>query len=210
MRLDEGDTIVRRRLAQKLDFLLKDTARLTDPTEDELRRLYDAYSERFRAPARASFTQIYFSPQRRRDAAGDARAVLARLSRARAPDPAALGDPSLVEAALHDADERTIAAAFGPAFAQAVLALAPGAWHGPIGSGYGVHLVRVVRAAPPQPLPFEEVRVQVLELWRERQQRETEERYLRRVMDKYEVVIDESVRSIVGSLPVAGLKGPAR
>ena len=121
-----------------------------------------------------------------------------------------LGDPSLVEPELHDADERAIAAAFGPGFAHAVLALAPGAWHGPIASGYGIHLVRVTRAAPPQPLPFEEVKAQVLELWRERQQRETEERYFRRVMDKYEVVIDESVRSIIGPLPIAQLRGPAK
>jgi parvulin-like peptidyl-prolyl isomerase len=209
MRLDEGDTIVRRRLAQKLDFLLQDTARLTDPKGDELRRLYESHAERFQAEARVSFTQIYFSPQRRKDAAGDAKAALARLSRATPADAAALGDPSLVETALHDADERTIAAVFGPGFAQAVLVLPPGAWHGPIASGYGVHLVRVSRAAPPRPLPFEEVRAQVLELWRERQQRETEERYFRRLMNKYEVVIDASVRSIIGPLPIAQFKGPA-
>ena len=209
MRLDEGDTIVRRRLAQKLDFLLQDTARLADPKEDELRRLYAAHPERFQAAARVSFTQIYFSPQRRKDPARDAGVALARLLRATPADPAALGDPSLVEPELHDADEPAIAAAFGPGFADAVLALAPGAWHGPIASGHGVHLVRVTRAAPPRPMPFEEVKAQVLELWRERQRRETEARYFRRVMDKYEVVIDESVRSIIGPLPVAQFKGPA-
>jgi hypothetical protein len=210
MRLDEGDTIVRRRLAQKLDFLLRDTARLAEPKEDELWRLYNAHPERFQAAARVSFTQIYFSPQRRKHAAGDAKTALERLSGTKLVDAATLGDPSLVEPTVRDADERAIAAAFGPGFAKAVLALAPGAWHGPIESGYGVHLVRVTQAAPLQPLPFEEVKAQLLELWREQQHRETEERYIRRVMDKYEVVIDDSVRSIIGPLPIAQFKGPDR
>src|SRR5262245_36918741 len=60
LRLDEGDTIVRRRLAQKLEFLLQDTARLAEPTEDELRRLYEASPEAYRDEPRVSFTQIYF------------------------------------------------------------------------------------------------------------------------------------------------------
>jgi parvulin-like peptidyl-prolyl isomerase len=88
-----------------------------------------------------------------------------------------------------------------------VLALAPGVWHGPIESGYGIHLVRVSRAVPPRPLPYEEARARLAELWRERAQRAVEAAYFRRVLDKYDVVIDESVRPLVGPLPLLGLKG---
>ena len=52
MRLDEGDTIVRRRLAQKLEFLLRDTAKLVEPTEIELRSLYDAAPDAYRTEPR--------------------------------------------------------------------------------------------------------------------------------------------------------------
>lgn len=49
--LDENDTIIRRRLAQKLEFLVQDTSRLAEPTEDDLRRFYAASPERFRTEA---------------------------------------------------------------------------------------------------------------------------------------------------------------
>ncbi len=38
MGLDTNDKVVRRRLAQKMTFLIKDTSRLAEPTEDQLRQ----------------------------------------------------------------------------------------------------------------------------------------------------------------------------
>jgi hypothetical protein len=61
--LAENDTVVRRRLAQKLEFLVQDTARLAEPREDELRQLYDASRARYQTPARLSFTHIYFKTE---------------------------------------------------------------------------------------------------------------------------------------------------
>lgn len=203
MRLDDGDIIVRRRLAQKLEFLLRDTARLADPTEDELRNFYDSHPQRFQTAARVSFTQIYFSPQRRKNAVTDARNALARLSDGRSLEPAALGDPALMESDLRNADEATVAAVFGPGFAREVMMLAPGRWHGPIASGYGVHLVQVTQAVAPGGRRYEDMRPAVLDAWREAQQRETEERYFQRLMQKYEVVIDRNIEERFGPLAVA-------
>jgi len=203
MRLDENDTIVRRRLAQKLEFLVQDTARLAEPTEDALRRLYADHPDRFFTEARVSFTQIYFSRERRRDAATDAAAALARLSVAAAPDPAALGDRLLLDGEHADVDRQTVAGAFGPEFARAVFALAPGAWHGPIASGYGLHLVRVASLEPARRRDFAEARPQVLELWREQRQREGEDRLFAGLLEKYDVVIDDSVKPLVGPLGIA-------
>ena len=56
MRLDETDTIVRRRLAQKLEFLLRDAGQLQEPTENDLRRLYEAQPDLYATPPRVSFT----------------------------------------------------------------------------------------------------------------------------------------------------------
>ena len=70
--LDQNDTIVRRRLAQKLTFLVDDTSRIVEPTDEELRRFYNANAERFRAEARVSFTQLFFNPERRQHAESDA------------------------------------------------------------------------------------------------------------------------------------------
>jgi hypothetical protein len=209
MGLDEGDTIVRRRLAQKLQFLVQDTARLAEPTEEDLRRFYESGRSGLEGVARVSFTQIYFSPQRRKDAARDAAAALARMQGAEPAD-TALGDPSVLEPELEDADERTVASTFGPEFASAVLQLKPGSWHGPIASAYGAHLVRVTRSIAPQPRTFEDSRTQLVERWRERKKRETEEEFFRRLLDKYEVQVDDSVKSLIGHLPIARFDGDGR
>src|ERR1700730_1348782 len=54
MRLDENDTIVRRRLAQKVAFLVEDTAGLAEPTEQDLRRFYAGHPGPFPTSARGS------------------------------------------------------------------------------------------------------------------------------------------------------------
>jgi hypothetical protein len=194
MRLDENDTIVRRRLAQKLEFMLQDTARLAEPSEQELRRFHEASAEAFLTGPRVSFTQIYFRSERRSAAA----ATLPKLVGATPAEAARLGDRLLVEAEFRDAEPQAVAAAFGPDFARAVFKLPPGAWHGPLESGYGVHLVRVEAAQPAQRRAFDEVRPLVLERWREQQQREAEARFLERLMAKYEVLIDDSVKAAIG------------
>ncbi|HKQ24903.1 MAG TPA: peptidylprolyl isomerase [Burkholderiales bacterium] len=200
MRLDENDTIVRRRLAQKLEFVLQDTARLSEPSEEELRRFYEASPAGFLTEARVSFSQVYFSREQRRDAAKDAVAALPKLTGASPADVAQMGDRLMVEAEFRDADRQAVAGAFGPEFARAVFELQPGAWHGPLESGYGLHLVRVAAAQPGRRRDFAEVRPMVLERWREQQLREAEARFFERLMAKYEVLIDDSVKAVVGEL----------
>jgi hypothetical protein len=73
MGLGEDDTIVRRRLAQKLKFLVEDTSRLAEPTDAELRRYFEANAARFEDSPRVSFSQIDlsgFPPRDRRDIEG--------------------------------------------------------------------------------------------------------------------------------------------
>jgi hypothetical protein len=194
MRLDRNDTIVRRRLAQKLEFVLQDTARLAEPSDEELRRFYETSPDAFVTAPRVSFTQIYFRTERRSDAA----AALPKLVSASPAEVARLGDRLMVEAEFRDADGQAVAAAFGPDFARAVFELPPGEWRGPVESGYGLHLVRVAAAQPAQRRDFAEVRPLVLERWRERHQREAEARFYQRLMAKYEVVLDDSVKATVG------------
>ena len=100
MGLGEDDTIIRRRLAQKLKFLVEDTSRLAEPTDAELRQYFEANAARFEDSPRVSFSQIYFNPENRKDAAKDAGLVLAGLSTNASPDVAELGDRFLLEAEI--------------------------------------------------------------------------------------------------------------
>jgi hypothetical protein len=48
--LDQDDTIVRRRLAQKLEFMLQDVATIRQPTEDEVARYFAKNSTTYTIP----------------------------------------------------------------------------------------------------------------------------------------------------------------
>ena len=199
--LDENDTVVRRRLAQKLEFLIQDTSRLAEPTDDDLQRFYESNPDRFSDAARVSFTHVFFNRDRRADAEADAKAAMEKLSHADAPASAAdMGDRLLIDTEFHDADEQIVSGQFGRDFARAVFALKPGRWQGPIASGYGLHLVRISELKPARKREFSEVRAQVLELWRDQRQREDNEKYFAGLLRKYDVVIDEGVKPLVGSL----------
>jgi parvulin-like peptidyl-prolyl isomerase len=193
MGLDENDTVIRRRLAQKMEFLVQDTARLGEPDEAELRRFYDAKRARYHAPARVSFTQIFFRTE------SDAKRGLARLA---GSSPDELGDPSMLERDHAEADAQAVTSQFGDAFSRQVFDLAAGPWQGPVASAYGFHLVRVSARQAAQPLPYEAVRAQVLEDWQREEQAKAGQRFLAGLLKKYDVVVDDSVKQLVG--PLAG------
>jgi len=145
MGLDRDDTVVRRRLRQKLEFLSDDDAAQATPSKEELTAYLAANPNKFRAEPRHSFRHVYINPERhstnlqaRLDSVRDA---LTRLN----PDgdSASLGDPSLLEPQFEGLASREVANQFGPQFAAALENLAPGRWEGPIPSGYGLHFVRV-------------------------------------------------------------------
>ena len=146
LRLDEGDVIVRRRLAQKLSFLTDDVAVLEPATEADLRRYFETNRSRYETPATVTFSHIYFSPEKRADAHADAASALATLV---AEDWRTSGDPFMLGRTYAHASLPRLRKDFGDEFAQALVAMpAEGAWHGPLRSAYGTHLVRVDANTP--------------------------------------------------------------
>ena len=200
--LEENDTFIRRWLAQKMQFLVSDTALLAEPSEEDLHRFYKANSTRFAEPPRISFTHIFFSSEHRKDARADAVAALPKLQESpiASQDPAPSGDSFLLDLRIGDADEQTVASQFGAAFADKLFQLQPGAWRGPIQSAYGQHLVRVSSLIPGALRPFAEVKAQVLERWREQRQHDENEKYYAGLLKKYDVVVDEKVKPLIGAL----------
>jgi parvulin-like peptidyl-prolyl isomerase len=188
--LDQDDTIVRRRLAQKMEFLFEDVAALREPGADELRAWLGSHAERFTQPARASFRQLYFSPDRRgASARADAARALARLAREPADAPAAAGDPFMFQDYYGDRSFDEVARSFGPGFARALFQLAPGAWAGPLESGYGWHLVWVDDLTPARVPDFDEVAADVRGDWLEELRAEIRARAFEKMRARYEVVL---------------------
>ena len=200
MGLGEDDTIIRRRLAQKLKFLVEDTAQLAEPSEAELRQFYAANASHFETPGSLSFRQVYFNPERRTDAQADAKLALAELNAQGEAEPTA-GDRLLFGDSFDDTDALALSGMFGADFAHEVLALEPGGWRGPVKSGYGFHLVFVTRRTPTAPKHFETVRDEVLAEWRGAKQTELSRAYLVELRKKYGVELDDGMKAVLGSEP---------
>ncbi len=160
LNLDDNDTIVRRRLVQKLTFLTEDIATAIEPSDAELTAYFEEHQERYAQPARYSFRHRYFSSDRRNDAGADAQAALDALA---APaDAERLGDPFMLQLAFAERSQRQIADLFGREFAAALTRVTGDDWSGPIQSAYGWHLVQLQDRQPARQLPFEAVRERVL------------------------------------------------
>lgn len=184
--LDRGDAIVRRRLAQKMTFLLEDAGGAEPLAEAEVAEYYARHAERYRRPGRTTFDHVFLSADRRTDPAGDAEALLAAL---RADDGGwrRLGDPFMLARAYADRSGREIAALFGSAFADAVSGLPVGGWRGPLASTYGTHLVRVNGRTAARSPALAQVRERVAADLREDLRRERGRAAYRELRGRYEV-----------------------
>ena len=81
MGLDQNDVIVRRRLAQKMEYLFNDLSLIPEPTEAELSLFLSENPEKFTVPASISFNQIYLDPTRRgQKVHEDAKKLLTQLN----------------------------------------------------------------------------------------------------------------------------------
>lgn len=163
--LDRGDVIVRRRLVQKLDFLLEGSTPVPAPTDAELTAFLAANAARYARPDRVTIEHV-FASYGTPGAEAEAR-VTAWMPRLAAGDaPTTLGDPFMHGRTMTQASADDLAGVFGPDFATAVMALAVDRWSGPIASSYGAHAVRVTARTPGSVPPLADVRDAVARDWR--------------------------------------------
>ena len=192
MGLDKDDTIVRRRMAQKMEFLAEDVSGAREPTTEELKAWFGKNTKLFTQPARVTFRHLYFSPDRRgKSAWPDATAALGKLAGKHAGwvGAAALGDPFMFQDYLADRTPDQIAKDFGPPFARALFAQKPGAWAGPIESGYGWHLVFLDSLTPERAPSFEEVEPDVRTAWLATRKEQAKEAAYKAMRAKYELLL---------------------
>ncbi len=190
--LDKDDTIVKRQLARKMEFLAEDVSKLEEPKPGDLSAWYEKNKARFALPPRVSFRHVYFSPDRRgQNARADAERVLTRVTGKPMDWPGAMtaGDPFMFQNYYGDRSFDELAKAFGPQFARALIGVKPGAWTGPIESGYGWHVVFVESLTPERIPMYEEVEADVKAAWIEDHRDEVRSRMYETMRARYEVVL---------------------
>ncbi len=198
--LDRDDTIVRRRMAQKMEFLTQDIAAAAEPDDAALRKFFEENAARYAKAARVSFRHVYFSKERRGERLeADARETLEAL--AKGADEETVGDPFLRELEFTNADANDIAAALGGEFAGRVLTLPAGEWRGPVASSYGAHLVRVSERAEPQPVAFDAVREAVVRDLTDERRRMANRDFVERLKERYQITVDEAALAAAAAPP---------
>jgi len=189
--LERNDTIVRRRLAQKMEFLTQDIARAAVPDNATLETYFRANIGKYARPTRVSFRHVYFSSQKRGEsAAADAKNALSSLSQPGASEEA-IGDGFLQGFEFTDQTEQDIATVFGPEFASDLLAASEGAWYGPLTSSYGSHLVIVTGKGETKAAEFSEVSSRVMHDILEERRIAANAELIEGIRKNYEIIIDE-------------------
>ena len=194
MGLNKHDQVIRRRLAQKLEFLAKDLVGLTPPTEEELQAYFAKHQDRYQEPTRYTFTQVYIDPDKRGEATlTDAEKIKATLIEkgGTIEDAGALGDALMLQNYYPEKDQDEIQKLFGNGFAESLIGLAPGKWHGPVLSGYGTHLVYVHAVNEPPATVLAEVQERVVQDWKTVKSEELHENFYANLRDQYTVVIEK-------------------
>jgi hypothetical protein len=192
MGLDKDDTIVRRRMRQKLEFLTDDVSAVAPPSDQELQGWLDRHPDKFRLEPAIAFSQIYFSSSRRGESASAAASsALAELGGAGKPTGALeLGDATMLPHELPLSRPDEVASVFGDGFAQGLARMEPGRWSGPVQSAYGWHLVYVSERAEGRRRPLPEVRDAVQREWLAARRKEVVDATYKKLREKYAIVVE--------------------
>jgi hypothetical protein len=194
MGLDEKDTMVRRRLAQKMEFLFKDLAEAEQPSEEILKNYFGANEERYVQPGTVSFGHVFFSRDRRGDKGeSDARQAVEELAGTgvKAAEAAGYGDPFVLAGHYEGQSAEEVARTFGGEFAEGLFKIKTGEWGGPVRSSYGWHVVFVRQRTQDSVPDFEQVRAKVEVDYTAMRKAEMNSRAYGEISSKYTVTVED-------------------
>ena len=188
--LDRNDTVVRQRLAQKMEaFAIINTEAPGEPSEAELRAYFSDHRDQFSAPEQLSFVHVFLNRDSRGERlAEDAQALLAELRAYAAADAAVgLGDASPIRPGHENVTKRQVARQFGRDFAERLVELPTGSWQGPVASGFGLHLVLVTARDPVRGSSFEEVAFEVRSAYLDNRRRQIRAAVIAEMIGNYTI-----------------------
>jgi hypothetical protein len=203
--LDKDDVIVKRRLAQKMEFLAENISNLREPSREDLRTWFDANKNEFAQSPRISFRHVFFSTDRRgadaEQAAGKALTVSARSGAAPS------GDSFMFQDQYYERTPQQVADVFGSDFAKTLFSAQQGRWSGPFASGLGWHIVSVEALQPGELPAFEDAESEVRERWTLEQREVAKAAAFKAMLARYVIVMpDMGAGKSAAALPVESVK----
>ena len=192
MGLEKDDTIIKRRLGQKMKFLFEDVADQAQVTDEQLTQYLAENEETYSIDPQFTFSHVYLNPDKRREnLEEDARLLLAELLRSQGAGGAALyGDSLMLPYSFDSLPAGDVDRQFGTGFAVQLLELQTGEWTGPVRSGFGVHLVFIEEKVEGRVPDLEEVRNAVERDLVAQRRRDANEKIYQRLRERYTVTIE--------------------
>jgi len=189
--LDRDDSVIRRRMRQKMEFILEDITAQTEPTEEELLTYMKKHPDSYLVDPQIAFRHVYVNVDKRGKNAGtDALEILAQLNAG--ADPEAVGDPILLDAEIKLSPLWDIKKQFGEEFSRNLLEPKSGKWEGPVRSGYGLHLVLVTKRVGGRLPELKEVREMVKRDWTFARQKELKDAAYAKLRERYVVIVEKT------------------
>jgi len=196
--LGEDDTIIRRRLAQKMRFIIEDVEAPALPAEAELKSWFEANMDKFVSAETRSFSHVYLSPEEHGDNLNAAaQNILSKLENEN-EDWNALGDPFMLKRGFKSLNALELTRLFGPTFSKGLFELEGNKWQGPIESAFGLHLIRIDNIADKITPSFEDVRDDVETAWQEDARRSANQAALKELIQKYKVDVQDATEGNAG------------
>lgn len=179
--LDQEDSIVRRRLVQKLGFIAESET-IPAPEAGQLETFYRENIDDYTLPVRYSFQHLYFQQR------ATAENALARLNSGAAARE--FGEPTMLNPTYAYRSALDLNATFGAGFAGQLATLAAESWQGPVQSGFGYHLLWINAIHPSELTPLEGIRQQVLQDFQRVRQLQARDAYVENLLREYTIVVE--------------------
>lgn len=188
--LDRDDTIIRRRLQQKMEFLTDSGVDVIEPAEGQIEAYFQENAGQFQDAPVISLEQVYLgqAPTAERIAT-----ALAALKSGKDIDPLSLSDRTMLPYRTLRATDAAIDSAFGSGFFATLEKLPVDEWSGPVASGYGAHIVRISSRQAARVPPLDEVRDEVLREWKAQKAAELREQVYQRLRERYVVELPDGM-----------------
>lgn len=185
--LHQNDSIVRRQLIRKMEFVIEGAAAAPPASDPVLQEFMGQYPGTYDTAAKTSLQHVYFGRGQYSNAVISAQLQELQIN----PDQslADVGDGFALGKVIHNADETLLRKHFGEAFVQQLSAAPTDEWTGPITSGLGTHLVRVTQLTPPHTPVLNDVRKKVAVDYRLHQNALTRRQTLDELRKAYDVKV---------------------
>ena len=187
LKLDQEDTIIKRRLAQKISFL-KEESIPEIPTTEELNEYYKNNKEKYYIESSFTFTHYYFSENNNSlERSQQALKALQDNSKVKS-------DPFYLGKTFANEPLRNINTNFGESFSNELMTADLAVWNGPFESTYGHHIVYINSVIPGYIPEIEEVLRQVEVDFLQIKREQAVKGFLNNIRSEYTIFINPDLK----------------